>query len=499
MPSSQIVVTLLILALAGCGTLSEDPPPAPDIPARWSEAPRSEASATLSPSPWWNSFNDPELNTLVERAIRANTDVQLAEARVREARARANVATASLRPSATVKASAVRERESANAPVPVVIAPDGKLETESGQTENLFQAGFDANWELDLFGGGRAAAAAASADLGSSVYERDAAVVTLLGEVARTYIELRGVQEQIAITRKTLANVQDMLTLIRARYVGGFATDIDIARAEAQVESTSSQIPPLDAARREAVHRLSVLLGAAPGTLAAELEETRPIPVPAVDPPVGLPSDVLRQRPDIRSAERQVAAARARLKSAKADLYPKFSILGSVGLASISAGNFFNPASTLWSIGPSISWPIFDGGRIVGNIEVHDAQEQQALISYRKAILTGLEEVENAIVAYGHERDREAMLAKALSAQKRAADSARSLYTSGHTDFRDVLTAEQNLAQAQSDLARSETAVGVGAVALYKSLGGGWDTEISRSPRDDGATAVPVSVKEPAP
>lgn len=464
----------VLLALAGCGTSQGYQTPQVDIPAQWSEASQTGTSVDVAQSAWWKSFNDPELDSLIERAVKANLDVQLAAARVREARAQADISAAALSPSVTAKGSAVRERDSANAPVPVLIEPGGGIETRRGETENLFESGFDANWELDLFGGTRQAVSAAKAALGASVYDQGAAQLTLLGDVAKTYIELRGLQQQRAITRTIIANAEDMRHLVQARYVGGLTTDLDVARADAQLQSFSARLPPLDAAYWQGLHQLSLLLGEAPGALAKEFTADELIPEPSMDPPVGQPSDLLRQRPDIRSAERQVAASFARLQSAKADFYPKFSLGGSVGLASVSAGEFFNPASILWSIGPSITWPIFQGGKIVANIEVHDAQQQQALINYRKAILSGLTDVENAIVAYDRERDHRALLTKAVTAQQRTLNAARGLYQSGHTDFRDVLVSEQDLAQAQLDLTQSETAASVDAVALFKAIGGGW-------------------------
>ncbi|MGA9992054.1 MAG: efflux transporter outer membrane subunit, partial [Thiobacillaceae bacterium] len=297
------------------------------MPARWSEAPESSVSAASADSPWWTTFNAPELDSLVKRALRANLDLRLAEARVREARARRGATAASQWPLVDARASGARERDSRNAPNPVLVRPDGQVESP-GQQENFFQAGFDATWEFDLFGGTRRSIEAAQADVESAVYDRDAVLLTLLAEVSRNYIELRGAQAQRRIARESLAAQQDMLTLVRARYVAGMATDLDVARAEAQVQQTTSQLPALDASYKKALHRLDVLLGQPPGAFADELRSARPIPVPSVQPPLGVPSDLLRQRPDIRSAERRLAAASARLGVAKADLYPKFSLLG---------------------------------------------------------------------------------------------------------------------------------------------------------------------------
>lgn len=471
----RIALVMFSAALAGCSVTPDYQPPVPEVPAQWSEAPDSNAPATPAQSRWWTTFNDSELDSLVERAVRANLDLQLGEARIREARARRRASATSLWPSVDAKASITRERESMNAPGPVLATPGGQLESRTGEAENLFQAGFDASWELDLFGGKRRSIEAAQADLESSLYDRGGIILTLLAEVARNYIELRGLQQQIAVVRANLAAQQDTLNLTRARYAGGMASDLDVMPAAAQVQLMASRIPALEASYKETVHRLGLLLGQPPGALADELLPDRPIPVPALQLPIGLPSDMLRQRPDIRRAERQLAAASARLGVATAELYPRFSLLGTVGLASVAASDFFSRASTLWSIGPSMTWPIFRGGQIVATIEVRDAQQQQALIVYRRAILNGLEDVENALVTYTREQNRRAALAQALDLNQRAVDLARSLYTSGLTDFRAVLDAQRNLFQVQSDLARSDTAASADLVALYKALGGGWN------------------------
>ncbi len=476
------MVPAFCVALTGCAVTPDYHPPTPDVPAQWSEAPESSVSAVSVNWPWWTTFNDPELDSLIERALRANLDLRLAETRIREARARRGVTATSQWPSVDARASVARERDSKNAPNPVLVRPDGQVESP-GQSENLFQAGFDATWELDLFGGTRRSIEAAQADVESAVYDRDAVLVTLDAEVTRNYIELRRVQEQSRIAHESLAAQQDMLILVRARSVAGMATDLDVARAEAQVQQTTAQLPALDISSQKAVHRLGVLLGQPPGTLADELRTARPTPVPSVQPPLGRPSDLLRQRPDIRRAERRLAAASARLGVARSDLYPKFSLLGTVGLASVAAGDFFNGASTLWSVGPSMTWPIFQGGRIVATVQVRDAQQQEALIAYRRAILNGIEDVENAIAGYRQEQARREALAMSVDSQQRAVDFARERYTSGLTDFRAVLNAQRGLFQAQSELAQRDAAVSLGLVALYKALGGGWSA-VTRSDKE---------------
>lgn len=484
---NRILALAWLPAVAACASAPSPPPPAPELPAQWSEAPHSKASISPAGLAWWRSFNDAQLDALVERAVRGNLDLQLAEARVREARARQKAAAASLWPALDAAASAMRERDSANSPGPVRVGPGGQIESRPGETENLFRAGFDASWELDVFGGRHRAVDAAQAELEASAYDRGAAIVTLVAEVARTYIELRGLQQQIALARTQLAAQRDLAGLTQARYAGGMATELDLARADAQLQLASAEPAALEAASREALHSLAVLLGEPPGALAEALGDVGPIPAAADPPPVGLPSDLLRQRPDIRQAERQLAAATARQDAAAADLYPRFSLLGSAGLASVAAGDFFNHASTFWAVGPSMTWPIFRHGQIVATIEVRDAQRQQALIGYRRAILNGLKEVETAIARLSREAERRSTLGAAVGLNRRAVELARSRYAGGLADFRDVRDAQLGLIRAQRELVLSETAAALDRVALYKALGGGWEAAGLPSARAAGA------------
>jgi NodT family efflux transporter outer membrane factor (OMF) lipoprotein len=462
---------MLCLVLAGCAVASAPyQPVAPAVPARWSEAPGAGAAVAQADLAWWESFNDAGLTSLIRRAATANLDVQLAQARLREARGRAGAASASQQPTVRASAAAVRERESRHAPAGVLFGADGDIE----RPDNLFQAGFDASWEFDVFGAQRQAILAADADRDAIAFERAGVLVTLFAEVARNYLVLRGLQQQIIAARADLAAQQSNAGLVRSRHAGGLANTLDISRMDAQVSALAAQLPTLDTARRHALHRLGVLLGQAPGALDTELLQARPIPLARPDLLVGLPSDLLRQRPDIRRAERQLAAAAARLGVAAADLYPKFSLTGAAGLASVSAGDFFSGASLLWKIGPTISWPILRRGQIVASIEVHDAQQQQALIAYRSAILNALEEVENAIVAHANAQARRAALADAVLQHALARDLSRSRYLGGLADMRDVLDADHRLAALKNELIQGEVDAASAMVALHKSLGGGW-------------------------
>ena len=476
--SVMALVTLAIVATTGCMVGPDYHRPAVPVPQHWSEAAEATMPAASAPSRWWTAFNDPELDSLVDRATAANLDVASAEARIRESRANRTIATAALYPSLDSSGSFTRSIESEHAGA------------RSSKPTDTYQLGFDASWELDVFGGTRRSIEAARANVEAASFDLGDVVLTLLGDVARNYIDLRGFQRQLDVARKNLASQQDTLELTRARYQGGMASDLDVARAEAQVETTAAGIPTLETSYKDTVHRLGVLLGEAPGALSDELAATRPIPVAGAELPPGLPSDLLRQRPDIRRAERQLAAATANVGVATADLYPKFSLTGSAGLESISASDFFTGGSKLWSFGPTITWPVFHGGQIVATIEVRNAQEQQAFLTYRQTILTALEDVENAIVAYTRERSRRETLVAEVASNQRAVELATALYSRGLSDFLDVLDAQRNLLQAQNDLAQSETSVSTDLVALHKALGGGWDAVLS-------ATTETATVGEP--
>lgn len=474
------VVAALSLAIASCMVGPDYQRPTITMPARWSEPSPGGGATTPAPSPWWTVYGDRELDVLIERALRANLDLQLAESRIREARASMRASTASLWPNVDLAASAARGGQSTNAPGVSPFGQGGDLGAGTS-VQNLFQAGFDANWELDLFGGARRAVEAARADMQGVAFDRDAVALSLIAEVARTYVDLRGDQARLALAQQRRATQQDALALVRSRYAGGFATDADVANAEAQLQSTEAAIPGWETLSSQAIHRLGVLLGEAPGTLTRELATAR---APVHAPPemdAGLPSDLLRRRPDIRRAERQLAAATARIGVATADLYPKFSLGASAGLASFTANDFFNRHSTIWSVGPSITWPIFRGRQIKATIEVRDAQAQQALLAYRQVILIALEDAENSLAACRSERRRHEALAAVLASNQQALAHARALYQGGLTDFRSVLDQQQRTLQAQSDLVQSTTAEWTDVIALYKALGGGLNASSTAS------------------
>lgn len=463
-------VALAVLVIStGCTVGPNYKRPEIPPPTAWKEAQRSgieTASADLTR--WWTEFDDPLLNSLVDRAISTNLDLRVAQGRIREARAARAVVAAGEWPTLGTSGSYRRTRTSQNA---FAIAPQG-----GSLDQNFYQAGFDASWEIDVFGGVRRSVEAADASVEASVEDLRDTLVTLLGDVARNYIDVRGFQQRLAVARANLKAQQDTLELTQVRFQAGLASDLDVAQAEAQINTTAAQIPVLESSLKGAEYSLDLLLGLQPGMLADELNKDTAIPRLPSKVLVGLPSELLRRRPDIRRAERQLAAATAQIGAAMADLFPKFSLTDGGGLQSISAGNWFTSASRFWSIGPTISWPIFDAGKIRANIEVRNAQQDQALNQYEKIVLAAFGDVETSLVNYSQEQARYRSLVNAVAANRRALEMANELYVRGLNSFLNVLDAERSVYSAENDMAQSEATMAANLVALYKALGGGWQS-----------------------
>lgn len=458
-------LTLLLLLLAGCAAVGPDyAPPEVSASTGWTAELEGGLNAEqIDPqrlAHWWTTLNDPTLSSLMERAVSGNLDLKEARARVREARARREVSQADRFPTIEATGSASQNRSSE--------------ETGGGETRELYAAGFDASWELDLFGGIRRSVEAAEAELQASEEDLRDVLVTLLAEVALNYIEVRSFQTRLSIAEANLDAQEETHNLTQWRFQAGLTTQLDVEQAKYNLEQTRSQIPTLETGLEQAGNRLAVLMGHQPGFLKEALAEPKAIPVGALEVAVGVPADVLRRRPDVRKAERQLAAQTAQVGVATADLYPKFSLIGSIGLEALSLGNLFSSAARTSAIGSNMGWTIFDRGRIRQNIEVQTALQEQALFQYEAAVLTALEEVENALVAYADEQVRRQSLVEASQAANRAVDLAQKQYSSGLIDFQVVLDAQRSLLSLQDQLASSDAEVTSNLITLYKALGGGW-------------------------
>jgi NodT family efflux transporter outer membrane factor (OMF) lipoprotein len=409
---------------------------------------------------WWTTLNDPELSSLMERAVAGNPDLKKARARIREARARRGLAKTELFPTLDGAGSATWKHSS--------------KDTGTGKTSDLYAASFDAGWELDIFGGVRRSVEAAQADLQASQEDLRDVLVSLLAELALNYLDVRTLQVRFAVAEANLQTQSETYQLTQLRYEAGLSDELAVQQARYNVANTRSQIPALRTGLEEAMNRIAVLLGEHPGEVHDELEKRGPIPVTPVKVAVGVPADILRRRPDVRRAERELAAQTARIGVATADLYPKFRLSGSIGLETLSIRNLFSVGTQSLSGGPGITWAIFDAGAIRQNIEVQSALQEQYVIAYQASLLSALEEVENALVAYAEEQERRESLREAAQAAEKAVELAQQKYQAGLTDFSIVLDAQRSLLSFQQELAQSEGTVTSNLVRLYKAVGGGW-------------------------
>jgi len=480
MRASAYIRFALVSALAsGCMVGPDYRPPEVAAPPQWGELPPTPASGQTpeataevgavqhdQAATWWAVFDDPQLSWLMEAAAVGNFDLQQAEARIRQARALRTIAAAPLWPNVLSQGSYAREHVSAN-------APGGGATL--GSSFDLYQVGFDSSWELDVFGGNRRAVQSAEAGLEASQFDWASVLVTLMGEVGSNYVTYRTLQQRIRIATENVETQQDTLALTRRLFAAGLATDLDVARAEAQVATTQSTIPQLTAQAHEVMHFLGVLLGEPPMELANDLAAVGTIPTGPSLVEVGIPSDLLLRRPDLRSSERQLAAATANIGVATRDLYPRFFVTGFGALESVKASTLFDWPSRAASIGPSVSWTVFDAGMIRATVALRTAQQEELLAAYRSVILQAFREVEDALVAHAQDQKTRDDLATATAANQRAADLAKQLYIQGLTDFLSVLQAQFNLFTSQDALAQSEGAIALDLVALYKALGGGWE------------------------
>ena len=426
-----------------------------------------QLEATYSPqegeAAFWQSFEDTTLDRLVDMALMANYDVRIALSRVAEARALRRDVAFDLAPSINAGGGYTKTKFS-------------EAQTIAGTPRNneLYDAGFDAFWELDVFGRVRRGLESSTAQLGAfEAAERDTQVI-VTAEITRTYFELRGFQQQLDVARRNVVNQQSTLDLATARLEAGRGTEFDTARAQAQLSATLGTIAPLEAAVARSIHRLSVLVGREPGALRAELAATRDLPPLPGIVPVGDPAGLLRRRPDIRIAERDLASSTAQIGVAVADLFPRVTFTGSTGYVAASSGQLGDSGTNAYVVAPGISWAIFDLGHVRARIDASHARKDTSLLRYEKTVLNALEETENSLVTHARARDRLVHDEAAVRASNTAADLARVRYENGASDFLQVLDAERTLLESEDRLARSRTEAATTLIAVYKSLGGGW-------------------------
>jgi NodT family efflux transporter outer membrane factor (OMF) lipoprotein len=463
-------VALPLLLAVGCTTVGPDYTTpefeAPVVFAAAAETEGSETALVMAPADlgaWWERLGDEQLTALVERALSGGLDVRTALARLNEARALRGVAAGERLPSLDARLGYENKRESENTPF-------GAFASET----DIHSLGFDASWEVDLWGRVRRSIEAADRALEVGVEDAHATAVLVAAETARWYVELRAFQRRLAIAEVNVRLQEQTLALVTSRRDAGLVGELDVAQASANLESTRSRVPSLRAGLRAAENRLAVLVGVAPGTLRAELAAAKPVPRVPAEVAIGLPADLLRQRADVRRAERNLAAETARIGVAEGDLYPRLSLFGSLGLASDGVADLLDSDSVTSSIGPSVRWNVFDAGRLGARVDAQTARAEQARLEWERTVLVALEEAENALTNFVREQERRTSLEAAATQSRRASDVARAQYTSGLTDFQVVIDSERATANLEDELAVSDAAVTSALVSLYKALGGGF-------------------------
>lgn len=480
-----LAAALAAAAAAGCTVGPDYRRPAMPAPPAFAEAASTARTAVTAAEPdltaWWSVFRDPVLDGLVRQGLADSPDLQSAAARVREARDQVRQAAAAELPSLNASGNAIGFNSNRKSGGGAAAGGSGALGLPIPSHLNLYSAGFDASWEVDLFGGTRRAIEAAQAEAEAQVWTRRDAQVSLAAEIANDYLALRAIQARSALGEAELQRQRDLFRLIQARRQAGFVTALDVNQQSTQVAIAAAQLPQLDAQARVQVHALAVLLGQPPEALAARLrpvatgaaETALPPPPPTL--PVGLPSDLLRRRPDIRAAERRLAAANARIGQQEAALYPKLNLIGLASFAGTSLGDLFS-SQNLSSVGIGmLSQPIFNGGRTRAAIAAAREERTQALLAYRTTVLGAFRDVEDALARYAAEDRRRGHLLQSLTAARGSLAIAENQYRVGMVDFSSVLDAENRALNSQDQLVQADAQALSDLVSLYKALGGGWD------------------------
>ncbi len=472
----HVLVVSIFLGLSGCMVGPEYTKPTVEAPDGWTtlrhpvvDGNEKGADGTLTAkrvdvTSWWECFNDPMLCELVEKAVRSNHDLKLAEARLREARAAHGISKAALYPQVEGGAGFNRQQISEN-------SPDGYL---SDLNYSDYKAGFDASWEIDIWGRVRREKQATKAEDEAALENLRSALVAVVGEVSRNYIELRGFQRRLEIAEKNMAAGRKRLMLVEKRFQAGFASEVDVHRASAHLAAITAEVPVIEGGIRQRMYSISTLLGELPGTYVERLSTEEPVPPVPATVEIGLPIALLERRPDIREAERRLAAATARVGSAKAEMLPKLSLSALFSFETVTFDRITDSDSHAWSFGPSFILPVFNAGRIRSNINVKTAQQEQALIEYEKTVLAAYQEVEDSLVRYGTRQHRHEKLNRRADNLHSALDLTQKLYDKGSSSLLEVLDAQQEFFAAQDELIESEAVLSVQLVSLYKALGGGW-------------------------
>ncbi|MHC4477801.1 MAG: efflux transporter outer membrane subunit [Planctomycetota bacterium] len=513
LPGCLIFIITSIFIIGGCAAGPDYIQPQVPEPKKWME--QEDPKVKTKPadvSQWWTVFNDPVLNDLIEMAVQQNLTLQIAGIRILEARAQLGIATGNLYPQSQqvrggYTSSSLSENTANTSP---------SLDLNYGEID----LGFDVAWELDFWGKFRRAVESGMGDLEASIANYDDILVTLTADVARTYVLIRTLEARLSIARENVKIQRRSLQIAEVRFKGGDVTELDMQQARALLRDTQALIPRLETGLRQAKNGLAILLGRLPGNLEDKLSEPRPIPTAPIEVTVGIPAELLRRRPDIRLAERQLASQSALIGVAKADLYPHFSLFGSIGLRSSSAkitatgGSDFSDLGDSDSIeffgGPAINWDIFSYGRIKNKVRVQDARFQQLVVNYQNSVLRAAQETEDAMFAYLQSQEEVRLLSDSVKAAKRSVSLSILQYEEGLVDYQRVLDTQRFQSQEEDLLTSTAGDVIFNLIALYKALGGGWQIrkdkdfvpqeikEEMRKRTDWGKLLSPVKLKVPA-
>ncbi|NIO10973.1 MAG: efflux transporter outer membrane subunit, partial [Deltaproteobacteria bacterium] len=440
--------------------------PKASLEEKWSET----TSPQVKPEPaekidWWSVFADPDLNSLVETGYRQNLPLQIAGIRILQSRARLGISVGAQYPQQQeLFGGYSREQLSDNTAI-----------SRIDEGFDLWSTGFDTAWEMDIWGRFRRGVESATAELGSSIANYDDLLLSLVAEIASTYVQIRTFERRLDVAEENVDLQQRSLEIANARFQAGAVTELDVSQATALLRDTQSTIPPLQAGLEQSRNALSILLGRPPGEIRKLLQTRRPIPTAPAEVAVGIPAELLRRRPDIRSAELQAAAQSAQIGVARADLFPAFALTGTIAFEASDAAKLFWGSSLAGSIGPSFRWPILNYGRLRNNVRVQDAQFQELIVTYQDTVLQAQREVEDALAAFLRSREQVSFLTDSVDASKRSVELALIQYREGQSDYQRVIDTQKTLVERQDSLITSKGEVPRNLIAVYKALGGGWE------------------------
>lgn len=460
----------MIIFVASCTVGPDYTKPKLELPGRWKQQQQETTdSMPVELTDWWTTLNDPVLEDLIRQSVGANLELREAWFRIEESRALRDFSSGHYMPQMNAAASYMRSRDTRNGAASIPGISDDQI--------NSYSAGFDSAWEIDLFGGIKRSVESSQAALEASVDNYHDVMITLYAEVARNYVEMRVIQSRLRYAQQNIDAQRETLKLTEDRFNAGISPELDVTQAKLNLANTESEIPSLRLAEIQAINRIAVLLGQFPQSFKGQLRAVKPVPTPSEQIPVGIPADLLRRRPDIRHAERELAAQTANIGVATADLYPSFSLTGTFHLKAESLSDMINMSSRAYSFGPGLKWNIFNGNRVRNNIKIAEARTEQAAVRYERVVLSAVEEVEAALTAYMQEHERINALDRSTAASEKAVQLVESLYKNELTDFQNVLDMQRTLFLQQDKLAVSRGQVVLSLIRIYKAIGGGWSPD----------------------